>query len=141
LSADFNLIFARLCGFLRKHAGTLAFKEAPGRCSLEGAVGPATLQAWGGKSRSSVIPVAWAQIGKSAVSFHLMGLCGNAKLQDAMSIKLRARLRGKTCLNFKSIDEALFKELEELTARAITDFRKAGFVSQPDSVRDDQARL
>ena len=82
MSADFDSIFARLCGILRKHAGTLAFKEAPGRCSLEGAVGPATLQAWGGKASSSVIPVAWAQIGKSAVSFHLMGLYGNAKLQD-----------------------------------------------------------
>ena len=141
LSADFESIFARLCGILRKHTHTLTFKESLGRCSLEGAVGPATLQAWGGKARSAIIPVAWVQIGKSAVSFHLMGLYGNTKLQDSMSIKLRARMHGKTCLNFKSADETLFKELEELTGRAIADFQNAGFVSQSSSDAEAQPRM
>src|SRR5207247_5911869 len=46
------------------------------------------------------------------------------------SKELKARMQGKTCFNFKSCkscDEALFKELAQLTAQGIAGFRKAGF--------------
>ena len=58
-----------------------------------------------------------------------MGVYGNTALLDGMSKELKARMQGKTCFNFKSDDEALFKELEQLTVRGIAGFRKAGFKS------------
>jgi hypothetical protein len=37
-------------------------------------------------------------------------------------------MQGKTCFNFKKIDEILFKELEQLTVKAVDDFKKLGYV-------------
>ena len=74
------------------------------------------------------IPVAWVQIGKAYVSFHLLGLYGNSTLRDGMSKKLSARMQGKTCFNFTRNDEALFEELESLTAAGLAAFKKAGYV-------------
>ena len=81
-----------------------------------------------------MIPVAWVQVGKAYVSYHLMGVYGNVKLRDGMSKKLQARRQGKTCFNFKAYDEALFKELERLTVEAIAGFRKAGYIAEHESV-------
>jgi hypothetical protein len=49
------------------------------------------------------------------------------KLLDSRSDKLKARMQGKSCFNFKVVDEALFKELEALTAEGLARCRKAGF--------------
>jgi hypothetical protein len=126
---DFDNLFARLRGILEKHSATLMVKEDSAGCySLHGAVGPAALKAWGGKLKSQTMPVAWVQIGKAYVSYHLMGIYGNAKLQDCMSKELKARMQGKSCYNFKTTDETLFKELDDLTTRSIAGFRKAGFI-------------
>ena len=73
------------------------------------------------------IPVASVEVGKAYVSFHLMA-AGNPKLLTGMSTELKARMQGKACFNFKTEDEALFQELDDLTARALEGFRKAGFV-------------
>ena len=83
--------------------------------------------------KKPIIPVAWVQVGKAYVSYHLMGVYGNTRLRDAMSKELKARMQGKTCFNFKTVDEQLFKELDQLTAQAIAAFRKAGYVSEPQS--------
>src|SRR6185503_18979166 len=116
MSTEFQSIFAKLRKILRKHGGTLRVKEDTPACyCLEGDTGPATLRAWGGKMKKRRIPVAWVQIGKAYVSYHLMGVYGNAMLLDGMSKELKARMQGQTCFNFKSDDEALFKELEQLT--------------------------
>ena len=79
--------------------------------------------------KKAMIPVAWVQIGKTYVSYHLMGVYENARLRDGMSKGLKARMQGKTCFNFKSHDEALFKELEGLTAQCIAGFRNSGFIA------------
>ena len=129
-SQEFNSIFVRLRAILQNHAGTLVVADdSAGRYCLEGSAGPAVLAAWGGKLRKPSIPVAWVQIGKAYVSYHLMPLYGNPKLHDKMSKELKARMQGKTCLNFKRSDEELFKELEQLTARGLAAFKKAGYVS------------
>ena len=80
-----------------------------------------------------MIPVAWVQIGKAYVSYHLMGVYGNTGLRDGMSKELKARMQGKTCFNFKVIDEKLCKELDPLTAQAIAAFRKAGYIAENES--------
>ena len=75
------------------------------------------------------MPVAWVQVGKAYVSFHLMGVYGNPKLLDGVSEKLLARMQGKSCFNFKVVDEELFGELEQLTVKSIAGMRTAGFIS------------
>ena len=61
-----------------------------------------------------------------------MGIYGNTRLLDGMSKELKARMQGKTCFNFKVVDEKLFKELDRLTARSIAAFRRAGYISEPE---------
>ena len=128
---EFESIFARLREILQKHSTALTVTaDAPDHYCLEGSAGPAALRLWGGKVKRSTMPVAWAQIGKAYVSYHLMGVYGNTDLLYGMSKELKARMQGKTCFNFKVADEKLFHELDRLTARGIADFRKAGYLSE-----------
>jgi hypothetical protein len=120
-------VFQSLKGVLARHADSLSVSEDTStKYCLEAAVGPATLQAWGGKVRRPHIPVAWVEVGKSYVSYHLMGLAVPA-VQAGMSTALKARMQGKTCFNFTANEPALFTELDSLTATSITAFKKAGF--------------
>jgi hypothetical protein len=63
--------------------------------------------------------VGGTRLGKRYVSFYLMGVYGAPELLDAISPELRRRMQGKSCFNFTSVDEALFAELAQLTARSI----------------------
>jgi len=129
-SEEFAAVFGRLRTILTKHAGGVTVTDdSPTRYCLEGKSGPATVRAWGGKTRRATIPVAWAEIGKSYVSYHLMPEYGDAALRNQLSEKLKARMQGKSCFNSTSSDERLFKELEQLTAQGIFAFRRAGFVA------------
>ena len=129
MPSEFESIFARLRSLLQKHSTTLSINEDTSTSySLAGRPGPATLKAWGGKMKRAIIPVAWVQVGKGYVSYHLMGVGGNTKLVDAMSPKLKTCMQGKTCFNFKTADEELFAELDQLTGKSIKAFRNAGFV-------------
>jgi hypothetical protein len=46
---------------------------------------------------------------------------------DGMSPGLRRRMQGKSCFNFSRVEETLFAELADLTARGIERFREVGF--------------
>lgn len=128
-SSNFDDIFVSLRRILARHGQSLSVAEdSPQRYCLEGRVGPATRRAWGGKMKKLMIPVAWIEVGETYVSFHLMGINGNEKAREGMTPKLRARMQGKACFNFKVADEALFQELESLTERACEGFKKAGFI-------------
>lgn len=54
---------------------------------------------------------------KRYVSYHLMPVYENPSLLDDISPELRARMQGKSCFNFTKVDDDLFSELAELTAR------------------------
>ena len=124
-----DAVLSSLRGVLEKHAGTLMVSEdTPKKYCLEAPVGPATLQSWGGKARRVAIPVAWVEVGKSYVSYHLMGISIPA-VQAGMSKALKTRMQGKTCFNFTVTDPALFAELDALTAASIAAFRRAGFTA------------
>jgi hypothetical protein len=128
MATEFESVFATLKSILQKQAGTLSVSDDTATCyRLAATPGPATLRAWGGKVKLPMIPVAWVQIGKAYVSYHLMGIEGSSS-RERMSKGLQGRMQGKTCFNFKSQDEALFHELESLTASSIAVFRKAGFI-------------
>ncbi len=134
MNSVFESVFVRLRRILEKHSGALTVKaDEPDHYSLEASAGPATLRAWGGKARKPRIPVAWVQVGKAYVSYHLMGVYGNTRLLEGMSKELKARMQGKTCFNFKGVDEKLFRELDQLTAQSIAAFRKAGYISEQKS--------
>jgi hypothetical protein len=45
-----------------------------------------------------------------------MPVCMFPKLREGMSADLKDRMQGKSCFNLKVADEALFKELEDLTS-------------------------
>ena len=55
---------------------------------------------------------------KSYVAYHLMPLYGDLALSESVSPALAKRRQGKTCFNFKTVDEGLFTELAQLTRRA-----------------------
>ena len=126
---EFERVFNRLKVILQKHAADFTVRpNSESSYGLQGKPGPATLKVWGGKLKKPVMPVAWIEMGKAYVSFHIMGLYTNTALQNSMSKELKARMQGKTCFNFKTINEILFEELEQLTAKAIGDFKKFGYV-------------
>ena len=62
---------------------------------------------------------AGVRTGKAYVSFHLMPVYACPELLEGLSPELRKRMQGKSCFNFKSVDENQLKELSRLT--------KAGF--------------
>jgi hypothetical protein len=128
-SSEFEKIFARLRSVLVPYADRLSITEdSATRYCLAGRAGPAAVRAWGGKMKKPIMPVAWVEIGKAYVSFHLMAIYGNPPAVEGMSKELQARQQGKTCFNFKVADEALFQELERVTERACSAFKKAGFI-------------
>jgi hypothetical protein len=125
--ANVGDVFRALRNVLEKHAAGLAVSEDTStKYCLEAPVGPATIQSWGGRVRRPHIPVAWVDVGKSYVSYHLMGVVVPS-VQAGMSTTLKARMQGKACFNFTVIDDALLTELDSVTAASIAAFRKAGF--------------
>lgn len=120
--SDFGSVFARLRAILQKHTGTYRVKEdKPDSYWLETGVHP---------QRKMRLAVAGVRVGKAYVSFHLMPVYGCPKLLDGVSSDLMARMQGKSCFNFKAVDDSLFDELEQLTVRAFAAFRKAGYVGE-----------
>jgi hypothetical protein len=129
ISSEFETVFDRLKTILQNHAGNFTVRpDTNDSYGLQGKPGPATLKLWGGKLKKPVMPVAWIEIGKTYVSYHIMGLYANTALQNGLSKELKARMQGKTCFNFKNINETVFKELEQMTVKAIDDFKKLGYV-------------
>lgn len=58
------------------------------------------------------------QIKKSYVAFHLMPVYYYPNLLGNISQDLKDRMQGKSCFNFKEIDDKLYKELSTLTKKA-----------------------
>ncbi|MEM6317261.1 MAG: hypothetical protein AAF960_06300 [Bacteroidota bacterium] len=63
------------------------------------------------------------QIKKSYVAFHLMPLYCHPELLDDVSPELKKKMQGKSCFNFKTIDDQLFTELEGLTKTAFDKYK------------------
>ena len=68
------------------------------------------------------------RLGKNYVSFYLMSVYACPDLLKNMSPELRKRMQGKSCFNFKEVDEKLFKELAELTSAGAAKFSDAKFI-------------
>ncbi len=68
------------------------------------------------------------RMGKAYVSFYLMSVYACPELLKDMSPGLKQRMQGKSCFNFKSVDEKLFKELAKLTRAGAVRFHDEKFI-------------
>ena len=68
------------------------------------------------------------RLGKAYVSFYLMSVYASPDLLKSMSPELKKRMQGKSCFNFKEVDEPLFKELARLTKAGAAKFSDEKFI-------------
>jgi hypothetical protein len=71
---------------------------------------------------------AGVRTGKAYVSFYLMPAYASPELLKSMSAELKRRMQGKSCFNFKRVDEKLFKELTRLTKAGFARFQDKKFL-------------
>ncbi len=116
-SPDFSIVFARLRAILQEHASrfVVSADRADYYC----------LQIPYSQKFKKAFPVAWVKVSKSYASFHYMPIYFAPALQKTLSAGLKARMQGKSCFNFRSVDEKLFDELRRLTAKGFEVSRKA----------------
>lgn len=69
-----------------------------------------------------------ASIRARYVSFYLMPVYVHPELLDDISDGLRKRMQGKSCFNFRDIDESLIGELESLAERGWQAYEADGVV-------------
>jgi len=70
------------------------------------------------------------RLGKAYVSFYLMSIYACPDLLKSMSPELKKRMQGKSCFNFKEVDEKLFKELKQLTKAGAAKFSNDNLIEQ-----------
>ncbi len=77
------------------------------------------------------------RLGKAYVSVYLMSVYACPDLLKNISPELKKRMQGKSCFNFKEMDEKLFKELAQLTRTSAARFTDQKFI---DRLREIQQR-
>ena len=70
------------------------------------------------------------KVGKNYVSFYLMSVYACPDLLQSMSPELKKRMQGKSCFNFKEVDEKLFQELARLTKAGAAKFSDGKFIER-----------
>ena len=77
--------------------------------------------------------VAAVQAKKNYVSYHLMPIYMDARLQRSIPPALTKRMQGKSCFNFRTLEEALAarQQLAQLTRTGIDAFRSVQLPWQP----------
>ena len=68
------------------------------------------------------------RINKSYVSYHLMPVYVFPELLQGISPELKARMQGKSCFNFKTIEVSQVKELAWLTQAGFKRFKQGKLV-------------
>ncbi len=68
------------------------------------------------------------KINKNYVSFHLMPVYVFPHLLETLSPELRRRMQGKSCFNFKKLNQVLVDELSSLTQKGYLAYKQAGYV-------------
>ena len=121
-SPDLQPVFERLRAIMQKHAAGLeVLKDDAGDYSLNGGYSKELKkEIWfGGVKRC-----------KNYVSYHLIAVYGYPQLLNGASPKLKARMQGKSCFNFREVDPELFEELSALTERSLVGFKKLGWLPE-----------
>jgi hypothetical protein len=68
------------------------------------------------------------QVKKNYVSYHLMPVYMFPDLLEDISPKLRARMQGKSCFNFRKIEPEQLEELEQLSQRGLARLKEEGLL-------------
>lgn len=115
-SSDLEAVFAELRKILAPYAKRLALTtDNDTRYYLDSTVpGPKGKPMFFGA----------AMVKTKFVSFHLMPVYVNPELLEDMSPKLRRRMQGKSCFNFKTRDPELFRELKALVKSSFDLWKK-----------------
>lgn len=115
---SFRETFDALKPVFEEYAGRLAVQvDKPGRYYLE--TKPAI-------HRGRRMQFGGVKIGKAYVSFHLMPIYMNPKLQATISPELKKRMQGKSCFNFTHVDPIHIAELKKLTQAGFDEFKTWG---------------
>jgi len=70
------------------------------------------------------------RLGKNYVSFYLMSVYASPDMLKNMSPELRKRMQGKSCFNFKEVDQKLFAELKALTKDGAAKFSDKKYLEE-----------
>lgn len=68
------------------------------------------------------------RLGKAYVSYHLIPVYLFPDLLDDLSPDLKKRMQGKSCFNFKTVNDAQLAALAELTKRCFDRFQREKIV-------------
>jgi hypothetical protein len=113
---DFGEVFKRLKGILEPYAeGLVVTADNQGYYCLESSYSP--------KWKKPMF-FGSAKIQKNYVSFYLMPVYMFPEMLEGVSSGLKKRMQGKSCFNFKAVDEVAFAELANLTKRGFDRFEK-----------------
>jgi hypothetical protein len=77
------------------------------------------------------------RLGKNYVSFYLMSVYTSPGDLESISPELKKRMQGKSCFNFKAVDEKLFRELRALVQAGAARFNNEKFI---DGLRKMQSK-
>ncbi len=115
-TSEFPLIFERFKAILQPHAKYLQVKTDTNKSYyLDGPFS----QKW-----NKEVFFGAAIIQKNYVSFYLMPVYMCPDLLEGMSPELKKHKQGKSCFNFKKVDDDLFAELSALTQKAFERFKR-----------------
>ncbi len=112
MTADFAAVFAALKPVLKRYAKRLSVRtDTPSEYRLLSR-SPSPLH----QHKGQPLYFGSVRLGKAYVSFHLMPLYMCPEVAKAISPRLKKRMQGKTCFNFKSAPEPeLIADLKLLT--------------------------
>lgn len=111
MSEAFDEVFQRLSAILRAAAPDMVV-------TAESPTGLTVMTRWPEARTGEPAWFGWIAVKKSYVAYHVMPLYTLPELAEHITPALEKRRQGKTCFNFKTIDEALFADLARLTEAA-----------------------
>jgi len=125
--SDFRTVFARLKQIFAPHEKNMIVAQATNKMYV--------LNTRHLLKKNYPLMFGGVRLGKNYVSFYLMSVY--ATPDQPISPELKKRMQGKSCFNFTTVDEKLFKELEKLTKAGAKKFSDEKFV---DGLRAAQQR-
>ena len=121
MPSDFAAVFGALKPVLGRHAQSLAVKTDTAAEYTLVTRSPSPFP----QHKGQPMYFASVKLGKAYVSFHLMPLYMNPRIEKSIPANLKKRMQGKTCFNFKTDPEAeAIAGLAALTGAALKDWRQ-----------------
>ncbi len=117
---DFNEVFARLKAIFKPYAKKMVVVQDTPTCYY--------LDTHHIMKNKKPLCFGAVRLGKNYVSFYLMSVYARPELLKGMSPELKKRMQGKSCFNFKEVDEKLFKEMARLTKAGAAKFSSEKFI-------------